>query len=274
MQAVADHGQRHIDVEMAKMGRQIFSDTRFSRTGKTACASCHKPEYSFSDNHPLSTRDDGSLTRLGTPALFNLDRKLGFLSRQTTFSLEEAAQRCMDTQMGSAVADVYAILRKDATLSHLAAENTGRVSAGAVYQALTEYLYSLQARPSRYELFLAGNLATLTRQEQKGMALFDQKGCRFCHTGLDMGGIAYGRAVNQDYLRPVLVPRLYNLEHTAPYFSDGSAATVKEAVQAMHKMHNKSVIDTKELELITLFLLSHRSSIHDFEGAVRYGNIR
>jgi cytochrome c peroxidase len=37
------------DPRAAKLGQKIFFDTRFSVNGKVACASCHKPELSFTD---------------------------------------------------------------------------------------------------------------------------------------------------------------------------------------------------------------------------------
>ena len=270
----AGHELKHIDPELSTMGRLIFSDARFSKTGQTACTSCHKPEYSFSDNQALSTKDDGTRAILATPALFNLDRKFGYFSRKTIFSLERAVQRCMTNQMDSSVVDVYVALKKDKTLSNLSYDNFGRISAGAVYKSLTNYLFSLQAQPSRYELYLDGDLQALTQTEQRGMVLFEKKGCSFCHNGKDMGGAAFADAVNENYLEPVLVPRLRNLNYTAPYFSDGSSKTLKQAITRMYKMHNKSVLSQDELELIALFLLSHSSSIHDFEGPVRHGNVR
>jgi cytochrome c peroxidase len=37
------------DSRAATLGQKIFFDTRFSVNGKVACASCHKPELSFTD---------------------------------------------------------------------------------------------------------------------------------------------------------------------------------------------------------------------------------
>ena len=37
------------------LGAQLFFDARLSRTADISCASCHKPNYAFGDNTPLST---------------------------------------------------------------------------------------------------------------------------------------------------------------------------------------------------------------------------
>lgn len=272
--AFAEQRQRSIDPVMAEMGRMIFSDVRFSATGKTACASCHKPAHSFADTRAFSLRDDGSQTLLSTPALFNLDRKLGYFSRDPVFSLEAAVQRCMTENLGVSTLDVYVTLKKDTSLSAYSMTRAGRVSAGTAYKALTDYLYSLNTTPSRYDRYLAGQLQALTQSEQEGMVLFDKKGCRFCHTGNNLGGTVYAPAMDDSQVMPVQVPRLRNLARTAPYFSDGSAKTLKQAVFLMHQKHNRVPVSQDELALIRLFLLSHESSVHDFKGPVGYESAR
>jgi cytochrome c peroxidase len=41
---------------LAKLGRDLFFDTRISASGKTSCASCHFPElgYVVTDAHPIN----------------------------------------------------------------------------------------------------------------------------------------------------------------------------------------------------------------------------
>jgi cytochrome c peroxidase len=40
------------DPRAARLGHQLFFDTRFSANGKVACATCHKPELGFQDGLP------------------------------------------------------------------------------------------------------------------------------------------------------------------------------------------------------------------------------
>ncbi|MEW6426894.1 MAG: cytochrome c peroxidase [Thermodesulfobacteriota bacterium] len=42
------------DPRAATLGRRLFEDTRLSRNGKVACATCHIPDQSFTDHLPVS----------------------------------------------------------------------------------------------------------------------------------------------------------------------------------------------------------------------------
>ena len=50
-----------------EFGHRIFFDRRFSSNGKISCASCHKPEYKFSDS--LETAVGIGITKRNTPTL-------------------------------------------------------------------------------------------------------------------------------------------------------------------------------------------------------------
>lgn len=265
------------ETSVMKLGKLIFFDARFSASGETACSSCHRPEHGFSDSTPFSLKDDGSKTRFSTPALFDMKRKLGYFSEEPIFHLEQAVQRCMENNLDTTVLDIYVTLKKDSSLSQMSTERFGRASAGAVFKAVAAYLNTIETSKSRFDRYRRGEMVSLTPSEQAGMVLFEQKGCVHCHAGRDMGGMVYmdGMTRADDGAeRRVQVPRLRNLSMTAPYFSDGSAATLAEAVRRMSQKHNATPVTDAELEKIRLFLMSNESSISDFEGLVRYENER
>lgn len=256
--------------QVLKLGKLLFSDKRFSASGETSCRSCHRPELGFADNSAFSRKDDGSLTLVSTAALFNVKRKIGYFSLDPVFSLEDAVERCLTVNQGVSVLDIYVALKKDASLSQIATQSFGRASAGAVFFALAAYLETLETSESRYDRYLRGDFSALTSAEQMGMILFEQKGCVFCHSGTEMGGMVYGKSVSQHLNAEIPVPRLRNLSLSAPYFTDGSAESLSDAIRQMAHQFNPVPLSTHELDRIRLFLLSHESSISDFEGAVRY----
>ncbi len=258
------------DPQILKLGKLIFSDRRFSASGETACSSCHRPEHGFADRVPFSLKDDGKPAGLSTPALFNLKNKIGYFSQQPVFSLAAAVERCMKNNQGVSVLDIYVTLKKDASLSRISTQSFGRASAGAVFKSIAAYLETIQTSNSRFDRYMRGELVALTSAEQMGMVLFEQKGCVHCHTGKGLGGMVYIDSVDEDSVREVQVPRLRNLSLSAPYFSDGSAKTLADAIRVMSRKHNASPVTDQELEKIRLFLMSHESSISDFEGPVRY----
>lgn len=267
-------------LKVLSMGKLIFSDNRFSSSGKTSCKSCHRPEKSFSDVVPFSVRDNGTLTERSTPALYNMKQKVGYFSSEPVYTIESAVSRCFEEHLNVSVLDVYLTLKKDMTLSQLSTESFGRASAGSVYKAVAAYLESLNTSTSRLDRFRQGDLAALTAAEQSGLVLFEQQGCGYCHGGSELGGMVYSAPVNASPVSPdtihsvttarVQVPRLRNLSHTAPYFEDGSAATLQIALKRMSKLHSARSISDDQLELIRMFLLSHESTLSDFEGPVEY----
>jgi cytochrome c peroxidase len=70
------------DPRAAKLGQELFFDTRFSSNGKVACATCHLPDKLFQDGTPLAhgvgTTNRRTMTIIGTaysPWLFWDGRK-------------------------------------------------------------------------------------------------------------------------------------------------------------------------------------------------------
>jgi cytochrome c peroxidase len=105
--------------------------------------------------------------------------------------------------------------------------------------------------PSRWDDYLRGDANALTPAEKAGLKTFLDVGCMVCHTGRYLGGSMFERLgvvepwPNQsDRGRSAVtgrsedammfkVPTLRNVAKTAPYFHDGSASTLDEAVTRM-----------------------------------------
>jgi cytochrome c peroxidase len=67
--------QRHHPDPLAVLGQRLFFDGRLSRSGTTACASCHHPDYAFAEPRRVSISDSGSRGQRNAPSLINV----GFL---------------------------------------------------------------------------------------------------------------------------------------------------------------------------------------------------
>ena len=125
------------------------------------------------------------------------------------------------------------------------------------------------------ELVLRGELE-LEPLEQRGLTLFLELGCASCHQGMNVGGNMYQRfgvmegafdrpTVELDYGRQLVtgddrdahvfrVPSLRNVAVTAPYFHDGSAPELSDAVQKMARVQLGYRLDTEETDAIVAFL--------------------
>src|SRR5262249_43127128 len=54
-----------------ELGKQLFFDTRLSKTGMMSCETCHLPEKGWTDGKALSARFDGSMNTRHAPTLIN-----------------------------------------------------------------------------------------------------------------------------------------------------------------------------------------------------------
>jgi cytochrome c peroxidase len=127
--------------------------------------------------------------------------------------------------------------------------------------------------PSRFDSYLAGDDSALTTEEKAGLKTFVATGCGACHNGVTVGGGMYqklglvvpyqttdlGRfsiTKNEADRFVFKVPSLRNSEKTAPYFHDGSVATLEEAVRLMGKHQLGRDLSQEDTASIVTFLRS------------------
>jgi cytochrome c peroxidase len=131
--------------------------------------------------------------------------------------------------------------------------------------------------PSPFDAYLRGDINALSPAEQAGLATFVTTGCMACHNGVGIGGDSFQKfGVTEDYWKvtgsdPVdkgrfdvtkqpgdmyvfKVPSLRNVAMTAPYFHDGSVATLPEAVRVMARVQLGKVLTDEEVGQIVAFL--------------------
>jgi cytochrome c peroxidase len=112
--------------------------------------------------------------------------------------------------------------------------------------------------PSRWDAFLEGDQSALTKAEKRGFNTFAATGCQWCHNGPYVGGSSYQKVgvvkpwpnqtdqgvyqlTKDDVDKMVFkVPSLRNINKTAPYFHDGSVASLDEAIRNM-AVHQRGV---------------------------------
>lgn len=152
------------------------------------------------------------------------------------------------------------------------------VTAANVQDALATYERTLLTPNSRFDQYLQGNTDILTLDEKYGYQRFKEYGCIACHQGANIGGNMYqkfgvmgdyfkarGNPTEADLGRYLLtkdeedrnvfkVPSLRNVAVTAPYFHDGSAKTLEEAVDIMFKYQLGRVPSAEDKTLIIKFL--------------------
>lgn len=267
-----------VDPARAALGRALFHDLRLSRDTTQSCASCHQLQHGGADPRPVSLGPGGMPMLRNTPSIYNST----FNFRQAWTGSYSGIGGVLDHVMGASAGAPPAW---DLVVSRLTGDQAlgarfnrvygDDVSVARVQDALAGYLQSL-ATPSRFDRYLRGDKHALSADEKSGYAKFKSYGCVSCHQGINVGGNLYQKfgamrepgkdapiAADQGrYLltrreadrRMFRVPGLRNVALTAPYFHNGSVATLEEAVGAMFKYQLGRDAPDQDRQLIVRFL--------------------
>ena len=142
-----------------------------------------------------------------------------------------------------------------------------------VTSELAAFEETLVTPNARFDQWLRGDDNAITDQELNGYLLFKNSGCVACHNGPNLGGNSFqrmglvepyvtdnetaGRAgvTGQDVDRMNFkVPTLRNVELTYPYFHDGGAETLAEAVDIMGRLQLGRKFEEHEIVDIVAFM--------------------
>jgi len=201
-------------------------------------------------------------TALNTPTVFNVSLNFRLNWEGNFRSLEEGIEQSLRNPaiMASSVDEVVSKLRSDPEMIRQFRETYGREpDVAALLDAIATYERSLVTPDSRFDRWLRGETNAITPEELFGYQVFKSLGCITCHQGVNVGGNLFQRHGIFHPLgspEPVLlrVPSLRNVATTAPYFHDGSAATLPEAVKAMGIAQLDRVLTDQQIAAIVAFL--------------------
>ena len=131
--------------------------------------------------------------------------------------------------------------------------------AASLLDAIAAFERTLLTPDSRFDLWLRGDDAALTAQELEGYRTFKVVGCVSCHQGVNVGGNLFEphgifRAFGGPAPALLRVPSLRNIATTAPYFHDGSAATLPRAVRTMASAQLGRELSSEQVEAVVAFL--------------------
>jgi cytochrome c peroxidase len=246
------------------IGERLFGDPRLSRGNTRKCSSCHDLRRNGASANVHDTAPDGSVLPLNTPTVFNstLSFRLGWEGEFRALEAQAAASlqspRIMDSQMD----EVIAKLSRDSDLVHQFEVAYGHgPDPASVLDAIATFERSLVTPASRFDRWLAGDTTALSAQQIEGYRLFKSLGCVSCHQGVNVGGNLFQRhgifhplaRAEPEILR---VPSLRNVATTAPYFHDGSAATLDEAVRKMAGAQLDLTLTDRQVDEIVAYLKS------------------
>jgi cytochrome c peroxidase len=249
------------DARRIALGRDLFADRRLSRSQRLSCASCHDLATNGASGAVADRGDTGARMRFNTPTVFNTAHlfRLGWEGR--TRSLEElsfSALRSAQLMHGATYAS--ARLRGDRAIAGRFRAIYGAPPGDAnIADALAAFMATLVTPDAPFDRWLRGDRTALTAQQQRGYERFQVLGCASCHQGVNVGANLFQRrgifhplgAARPSHLR---VPSLRNVAVTAPYFHDGSEASLPTAIRRMARAQLDLTIDDRDVDDIAAFL--------------------
>lgn len=251
------------------LGRRLFNDRQLSHDGTLACSSCHDVHTNGADGSHRVTGHNGSPMPFTVLSVFNaaLNFRLNWEGNFRT--LEEQARSSLENpaNMATSVDEVLAKLDGDTGIVEQFDAAYGRPpNQASLLDAIATYERSLLTPDSRFDRWLRGDKTALSPEERQGYDLFRSLGCISCHQGVNIGGNLYER---QGVFHPLAsgpkvlrVPSLRNVAVLAPYFSDGSAPTLQDAVGRMARAQLDQPLTEKQIDTIVAFLGTLTGTFH------------
>lgn len=207
--------------EKIALGRLLFWDPILSGAGDIACATCHHPDFGYTDGRdlPLGTGAQGigpkrsmrgphTPVKRNSPTILNVgfnglvdaagsfepseapmfwDSRVRGLEAQALAPIESVEEmRGNQIADGSGVAAAVsrvAAVRQYQVLFQRAFGDADAVTARNMSRAIAAFERSLVTADSRFDRYLRGDRSALKATEVHGMMLFDAQGCTGCHKG-------------------------------------------------------------------------------------------
>lgn len=259
------------------LGKQLFFDPRLSMSGIISCNTCHNLSFGGTDNLKTSIGHKWQAGPVNSPTVFNSSLMIAQFWDGRAADLKEQAAGPIQADVEMAMPHTLAVDVIKSIPGYVSDFNkvygTKAVSIDTITDAIAAFEETLVTPNSRFDLWLKGDDKAISAQELKGWELFKSSGCIACHHGPAVGGTSFqkmgllaeynstspaeGRAAvtGVDAERFMFkVPTLRNVELTYPYFHDGEAATLEEAVDIMGRLQLGREYSAQEIADIVAFL--------------------
>lgn len=243
-------------VKGVELGRMLFYDPILSSDGSISCASCHNPEFSFTDDKKFSVGVGGQQGTINSMSLVNLGWQTRFFWNGRATSLEEQAKEPITNpiEMHETLPGIVNKLRAHESYPKRfqVAFGTKEITADLVAKALAQFERTLISGDTPFDRYFDIAQAAFTPLQFRGYKIFstEEGDCFHCHgipvlqdldslyrnNGLFMNvnlpqtrgyGAVTGDPKDNGKFK---VPSLRNVSLTAPYMHDGRFQTLEEVV--------------------------------------------
>jgi cytochrome c peroxidase len=254
------------------LGRLLFHDPILSGDHATACVTCHSQYWGMGDGLGLGIGVGGTgpsgigrrgptTTRRNVPTLWNVAYRTALFWDGRAASLERQVETPLfdERELGAKRETVAEGLADNATYRALFAAafpESPQVSVENLARAIAAFVRTITTSDAPYDRYARGDDNAMSPMEIRGMFLFGELGCATCHApplfaaerfdAVPLAGAAPlpSPPADDDLGRFEItgderdrfafrVPQLRNLRETGPYFHDGRAQAMLEAVRQM-----------------------------------------
>ncbi|MCB1761832.1 MAG: cytochrome-c peroxidase [Gammaproteobacteria bacterium] len=268
---------QQINLAQVELGKKLYFDPRLSKSGFISCNSCHNLSMGGTDNLKTSIGHNWQEGPINAPTVLNSslnvaqfwDGRAADLKAQAGGPIANPGEMAASHTLAIDVLESIPAYR----IEFKQVFDTDKVTIDEVTQAIAEFEKTLITPNSRFDQWLLGNKDALTAMELEGYQLFKSSGCIACHNGEAVGGNSFQKmGVVEPYQSPreaqglagvtgkdadrfkFKVPTLRNVEMTYPYFHDGEAQTLTQAVDIMGRLQLGKKFSDEENARIVAFL--------------------
>ncbi len=273
-------GSENDTADRIALGQALYMDPRLSVNDSQSCNTCHRIDAKMGgvDNAQFSTGAHGELGGRNAPTVLNAGFQFAQFWDGRAKDLQEQAKGPILNPVEMAMPSPEEVVKKISAIETYqdmfkkafpGQENP--ITYDNLGEAIAAFERTLITR-DRFDDYMKGDDTALNDEEKAGLELFMNKGCNSCHGGPALGGQMYQKVgVRNPYKNPkdfgryevtkkdedrffFKVPVLRNIALTAPYFHDGGAATLEEAVMHMAWIQLGEKLTDEEAAKITAFL--------------------
>jgi cytochrome c peroxidase len=274
---VGQGGSATITEEKVTLGRMLYFEKRLSKGQDVSCNSCHDLEKFGVDGLATSVGHKRQTGTRNAPTVYNAALHIAQFwdGRADTVEQQATGPIVNPVEMASSerhVVDVLSSMPRYVELFRAAYPGTEQpITLANVGDAIGAFERGLTTR-SRWDDFIAGKNDALTQEEKQGLRTFLSVGCMACHTGPQVGASMYQRVgviepwpnlrdqgrydvtkVTGDKMI-FKVPSMKNIAETGPYFHDGSAAKLEDAIRLMGRHQVGMELTDEEIKSIATWM--------------------
>jgi len=264
--------------ELVDLGKKLYFETALSANNTQSCNSCHNVDAGGVDNLATSPGAFGKNGDRNSPTVYNAgfhfaqfwDGRAADLKEQAKGPILNPVEMAMESE--EAVVKKLSKIKEYQQMFKTAYPDIKKpITYDNIAHAIAAFERTLKTT-DRFDDYLNGDDSALNDDEKAGLQLYVETGCNSCHSGALLGGNMFQKfgLVNKpenlsDMGRFSItnneadkfffkVPSLRNIELTAPYYHDGSVATLEEAVKNMAWLQLGKDLNDEQVTSITNFL--------------------